>query len=53
MEKKPQKMMKQAMGKILQSAIKREAYGWPPDCAGFFYQPYRPEKDLPKSQPKK
>lgn len=34
----------QEMGKkIINQWIDDSEYGWPPDCAGFLYQPERPD----------
>ena len=38
--------------KTIQSMIRREYDGWPPQSAAFFYQPHRPEKKPAAAQPK-
>ena len=49
---------KALLQKIVQSMIKRERDGWPPDSLGAYYQPMRPERheknkgdDIDESQP--
>lgn len=44
-----QKVMKKAIQVSLGSMLLE----WPPHCYFFDYQPYRPEKPLPKLQDKK
>ena len=37
--------------KIIQNMIRREYDGWPPQSAGLYYQPHRPEKKPAAAQP--
>ena len=39
--------------KAIQNVIRHEYGDWPPKSGGFYYQPHRPEKPLPKPQDKK
>ena len=39
--------------KAIQNVIRHEYGEWPPKSGGFYYQPHRPEKPLPKPQDKK
>lgn len=42
--------MKTHFREIVQNSIelmiRKDMEGWPPDCTGWLYQPYRPEKVL-------
>lgn len=39
--------------KVIQHAFLGESEKWPPECASFYYQPYRPEKETPQAKDKK
>lgn len=37
-----------AIEKIARSEVKKIAYGWPPECAGWYHQPKRPVRQTEK-----
>lgn len=39
--------------KAIEKAIDGERSGWPPVCAGFFFQPKRPENEASANQVKR
>lgn len=38
--------------RVVKKIIDQEVYGWPPQCATFYYQPVRPSK-VKKEEPEK
>ena len=45
--------VKRSIQKAVQKMLRDEAFGWPPDCSGAFYQPRRPDKPLADVTPDK
>lgn len=41
--KKQGSIVKQAIKKIIEETVDQEKRGWPPGCAGFYFQPERPQ----------
>lgn len=37
------RVVEKVIKKVIESAIEQEKRGWPPGCAGFYYQPLRPK----------
>lgn len=48
--KDKEKKSKELLRAVVTSMINREARGWPPDCAGFIYQPARPRRRVDESK---
>lgn len=40
--KEPRILVEKVIKKVINNAIDQEKRGWPPGCAGFYYQPSRP-----------
>ena len=41
--RKQNKKHEELMKKVIKHVIDAEAYGWPPQCVSFLYQPIRPQ----------
>ena len=40
--KEQRSIVEKVIKKMVENAIDQEKKGWPPGCAGFYYQPERP-----------
>lgn len=51
--KEQKNIVEKVIKKMIENAIDQEKRGWPPGCAGFYYQPERPKEENQPSSCKK
>lgn len=44
--KKQNHLIEGVTKRVVKKIIDQEVYGWPPQCATFYYQPFRPKRVL-------